>query len=86
MKKIIIRLHPFNLEQLVFVYEDGNRIDQDEVTIDEIGSSVMFLCKKHNIDQIDLTGPKQYSKGVQHKIQEEELTNYGMNKIKINII
>lgn len=86
MKKIIGILRPFNLEQSFYVFEDGNKIDSAELTIDEINDFIFNLIDKYNIHQIDLSGPKQYSKGIAEKIKQAEVTKYNKNSITINLI
>lgn len=86
MKKIVGILRPFDLKQTFYVYENGNKIDMANPTIDEITNTIFSLCEQHEITQVDLTGPKQYSKGIQEKIQQAELTKYRTSKITINII
>ena len=86
MKKLIGILRPFDLEQTFVVYEDGQKIDTCHLTTDEILNAVPYLCEKYNITQVDLTGPKQYSKGIQHTLENSELIKYNTSKININII
>lgn len=87
MKKIVALLRPFQYEQTLFVYEDGNKIDMAEATVDELNDSFFgFLEKYPDIDHIDLTGPKQYSAGIKKKFQEKEISKYEVNKVNVNII
>lgn len=86
MKKIIGILRPFDLEQSFFVYEDGKKIDEANPTINEVNDITFSFINKYGIDQVDLTGPKQYSKGIAEKIQKEEMVRYNKNSIKINLI
>lgn len=86
MKKIIGILRPFDLEQTFYVYENGNKIDMAHPTIEEISDTILSFVEKYNISQVDLTGPKQYSKGISNKIKEAEMSKYNKNSLEINII
>ncbi len=86
MKKIVGILRPFDYQQQLFVYEDGNKIDSIQSTVDSLPTTIIELSQKYEIIQIDLTGPKQYSKGISQKIKSEECTKYSTNSLKINLI
>ena len=86
MRKIVGILRPFDLKQQFYVYEDGNKIDSEEVTIDEIPTMTLKLADKYEIVRVDLTGPRQYAKGIRKKIQEQEITTYSTKKLEINIV
>lgn len=86
MKKIIGILRPFDIMKTLYVYEDGNKIAMVETTIDELDSKILALCQEYDVTQVDLTGPKQYVRGVQEKIQEASVTKYNSKEIIINII
>lgn len=84
--KIIGILRPFDLEQSFYVYENGNKIDMAYPTIDEVNDTIFTFVEKYNITQVDLTGPKQYIKGISKKIKEAEFSKYNKNSIQINLI
>lgn len=86
MKKIIGLLKPFDMEQIFYVYEDGNQLETIQMTIDEIPENVLQLCDKYNIEQIDLVGSKGYSKGLIKQIQEKEIAKYNKNTLIIKCI
>ena len=86
MKKIITVLRPFDLEQVLMVYEDGNKIDVVKTTIEDLYPSVFALMEKHESYQLDLVGPKSYAKGLKNQIEEVAMTKYETNKIEVNII
>ena len=86
MKKIIGVLRPFDRRQNFYVYEDGNKLDTKQPTVDEINETIFALCQKYEITQVDLTGPKQYNRGLKKKIELAEMQKYNENKLTINII
>lgn len=86
MKKIVGVLRPFVLEQNFYVYEDGNKIDTAEPTVEEINDTIFNFIDKYQVTQVDLVGPKQYSKGISKKLKEAEIKKYSRNIIEINLI
>ena len=86
MKKIIGIVRPFDITQTFYVYEDGNKIDIMSIPIEQMENHILNLCEQYEITQVDLTGPKQYIKGIQERVQKAELIKYNNNKININII
>ena len=86
-KKIIGMIQPFEIKQLIYVYEDNNKIDVVEATIDDFATVVSNLANQYGISDINLTGgPKQYTKRIGDKIKEEGLTNYSNNQIEIKYL
>ena len=85
-KKIIGLLQPFDLKQNIYVYEDGNKIEIIETKIDNFTSEMLQLINKYKIEDIELAGPKKYTKGIGTKVQEEYIKNYSNNNLNIKYI
>lgn len=82
-KKIIGILRPFDKKQCFQVYEDGNALETKYTTIDDLEATIYELCEKYSVTEVDLTGPKQYNRGLKKKFE----TKYSnSNKININIV
>ena len=86
MKKIIGVWKPFELKQNFYVYDNGNKIDAISIKMDEINNTIFNLQKKYNINDIELIGPKQFSKGIKNLFLAEEKNKFNKNKTNINII
>lgn len=86
MKKIVGIIRPFDVSQKFYVYEDGNKIDAIDVSINAMNKALFELIDKYDVHQIDLSGPKQYIKGLSNSFKEEELLKYNVNSTEINII
>ena len=86
MKKIIGIIHPFDIYQTFYVYEDGNKLETVHVKINDIPDTVFELSHTYNIYQIDLSGAEHFIKGIVEHIQEKEITKYNENKLIINCI
>lgn len=85
-KKIIAILHPFEYKHFIYVYQDGNKIDMAKVLIDDVPDNIITFAEKYKINKIELSGPKQYARGIQNKIQEYEITKYGKSRLDIELI
>ena len=85
-RKIIGVLRPFERRQSFYVYEDGNRLEMQRPTIDEVNNTVFALSDKYDVTQVDLTGPKQYSRGIKKKLELAEMEKSSTNKLTINVI
>ena len=86
MKKIVSVIKPFVVNQNVFVYEDGNKIDVISVPLDNIQDVLINTATKYEITDIELIGSKKYLNGIVNKIKETEMSQYNEHKLNINII
>lgn len=86
MKKIVSVIKPFVINQNVFVYEDGNKIDVLSVPLDNIQNILINTAIKYEINDIELVGSKKYLNGIINKVKEEEIKQYNANKLNIKII
>lgn len=86
MKKIVGALKPFILKQDFYVYEDSNKIYAFSTTIDKLSEDILAVAEQYQVNQLDLVGPKQYSKGIGNKIEEAEMAKYNKNILEINYL
>lgn len=86
MKKIISMLQPFDAEQTVIVYEDGNKIDAKKIKTADFAEEVCAFALANDIHEINLGGAKQYGKGVARKIMETNLTKFNLDPLDVNLI
>ena len=86
MKKIVAVLRPFDLQQNVYVYENGNKIDAQSIEMTKLNECIVELADKYNIKDISLLGPKAYSKGIKKQIEKEQLTKYNNKELNIEYI
>ena len=87
MKKIIGMIRPFEMSQTLLVYEDGNKIDLCETSIDKLNMDMLTLMETHETYQADLVGPKKFLIGLTSEIKEAAATKYEVApEIEINII
>jgi len=52
----------------------------------EIPEIILTLARKYNVNQIDLSGSKNYLEGIIKKTKEKELSKYNMNILNFNFV
>lgn len=83
MNKMISIMQPFVKKQLVYIYEDNIKTDVIQINLSNFAEEMVALTREKEVTEIELIGPKQYTKGIGNKILEIELTQYKENKINI---
>ena len=86
MRKIVSVIKPFIVNQNVFVYEDGNKIDVVSVPLNNIQDILVNTAIQYEVTDIELIGSKKYLNGIVNKIKETEMSQYNEHKLNINII
>lgn len=86
MKKIVSVIKPFTINQNIFIYEDGNKVDVISAPLTDIQNILIKTASQYEISEIELIGSKKYLNGIANKVKEEEITQYNENKLNINII
>ena len=86
MKKIVSVIKPFVVNQNVFVYEDGNKIDVLSIPLNDIQNILVNTATQYEVTDIELIGSKKYLNGIVNKIKETEMSQYNEHKLNINII
>lgn len=86
MRKIIGIIHPFDIYQRLYVYQDGNKLEMRYSKLNNVSEDIIELAYTYDIQQVDLSGAKQFSQRIVKEIQEKELTRYNTNKIIVKCI
>ncbi len=86
MKKIIGIIHPFDIYQTFYVYEDSNKLEIIQTKMNDIPDTIFQLSHTYDVYQVDLSGAERFIKGIIKKIQEKEFTKYNENKLNIRCI
>lgn len=86
MKKIIGIIHPFDAYQTFYVYEDGNKLEVVQTTIEDIPDTVFRLSQVYDTYQVDLSGAERFNRGIIKQIKEKESIKYNNNKLIIKSI
>ena len=51
MKKIVAMLQPFDLKQIVYVYENGNKIKVVEIETAEVANTICTLAQEEKVEE-----------------------------------
>ncbi len=86
MKKIIGIIHPFDIYQTFYVYQDGNKLEIVQTKVKDIPDTIFELSQTYDVYQVDLSGAQHFTKGLIKQIQEKEITKYNENKLIIKCI
>lgn len=86
MKNIVVILRPFDMDQTLIVYEDGNKIDMAQVSVDDFNKTMFSLADQYEIDSVDLVGPKRYAEGIKNQIIAYSASQYSCRPLEIWII
>lgn len=86
MIKIVGICKPFEMKQRIFVYDNGNKLDAEDVNLTDIHNTIFKFIEKYNCNDIEFIGPKSYTKGIGKKLTENAISKYGENKLKITLL
>lgn len=86
MKKIISILQPFDAEQTVLVYEDGNKIDARRISTPNFSEEICAFALANDIHEINLGGAKQYGKGLAKQIVEKNMAQFKLDPLDVKFI
>ena len=68
------------MQQHLYVFEDGEKIDEATVSLSDVENTVLDFINKYQITDVDIAGPKQFNQ----KIGQGLITKY--SAININFI
>lgn len=86
MKKLVAILQPFDLKQIVYAYENGNKIQVAEIETADVAEGICKLAQSLDAKEITLGGAKKYSQGIGKKIQEAAATQYSITDLEIKYL
>ena len=74
--KIIVWTNPTAPFQKIYVFKDGNLVDQMGITPNYIVNVVLELVEKYQINNIDFSGSKSFGEHFVESLRNEAITNY----------
>lgn len=83
---IYVNPRPFTFSQNFVVYEEGVEITNAQVPMNILEESIIAYAHQHNVSEINIAGPKIYTKGIQKRMQKVELEKYNENTVEINLV
>lgn len=87
MRVIYSKINLFTLNQPIYMVdtETGEQILLDNVPIADIPQWLRYRCYEHDIFNVRLDGNEDYLNGLEVKILEEEIRQYGEAKIRVEV-
>lgn len=86
MKQIILTVSPVHLNQTMSVFDTDHPNSSNYVKVFQMKDLEKIVFAVHDIGTIKITGGKAYTKRIEQKLKEYELTTYGKNNIKYELI
>ena len=85
MRKIVGIVRPFDMNQTFMVYEDGNKLDVVETTLENLNNTILGLVDKYSVDNVNLIGPQKFLRGISDKLKEEFSLKYDNRILTVDI-
>lgn len=85
-KILLVNIKPFTFTQTISIFEDGNEVGTMIVPMNKIEEEILTLTRHGDISEVNIAGPKVYTKGIKKKIEKEELKTYNNNMLYIKLI
>ena len=82
MDHVVVNVQPFLAQQEVSVYKDGNCVETTQCTMQELSKTCYALCKKFNINELDVAGVPAFSKRLKDSMASTQFEDF---KINVNI-
>lgn len=86
MNKIIGIIRPFDINQTFLIYNDSQLIDTIKCSIQTIPETIFKVTKQYHVNEVNISGPTEYTNGIIKDFKEQELLKYKKNDIKFNFI
>lgn len=86
MRKIIGIVHPFDAQQILYVYEDGNKLTFTKVSLKDMPDLILKLSEQYEVEEVNLSGAKSFNQKLVQEIQQQEILKYNKNKLQIKCI
>lgn len=86
MKRIIGIFKPFAPYQRIVVYDGNDKLEEMSVTFKDVPNTVFGFIEKYDLKQVDLSGPKQFIRGLKQDFEKEEMKKYNKSFIEFKII
>lgn len=86
VNRIVIWTSPTVRFQKLYVFKDGEMVDQVGVTVEDLNDTLLALMDKYRIKQLDFSGTHNYAEGLVHDFQAKSNLKFGINDIRINYV
>ena len=86
MNRLIIRGEPTQIFQRISVIKNNEKVEGVGVQIDDFEEVVFQCLEKYNIKNIDLSGPRAYTEGLERKIRQAGVTQYDITDLTFRYV
>jgi hypothetical protein len=87
MKKLVVKINPFQKKQQIYVYDSEQKvIPSVETDIENLNFTISNLAQTEGITRVDFAGPKKFTEGMKAQLEDIQITLYKKNNLEINLI
>jgi hypothetical protein len=86
MKRIVFIPQLFTKEQRILVYDNGERIDTVNCTLEEAPAQIYLVAKANEVTDIKLAGPSSYVSNIKRQLEQKSMQEYDKNIFTIELI
>ena len=88
MKKLVVKINPFQKKQLIYIYDSTEKIVPSiETDMDNLNITISKLAQSEGIHRVDFAGPKSFALGMKRELESIQKRLYNNeNNLEINII
>lgn len=79
MTKTVVVIRPNAYKQKMYIYKDGNKIEEHEFFLKDFDDVINTKITKFDITQADFVGPKNFIRGLIKNIKESKpMVNFNL--------
>ena len=85
-KRIFVKLNMFTFNQPIFLMDDDNEFKHiTELPEDEVSDFVINFANINNIDEVELSGDKQFAQRIIFDLHNTLTTKYAEKKVRVSL-
>ena len=88
MKKLVVKINPFQRKQLIYIYDSEETIVPSvETDLEKLNITISQLAQSEGVRRVDFAGPKSFALGMKRELESIQKRLYNNeNNLEINII
>lgn len=86
MDRLLIRGEPTSPYQYLYVFKNDGVAEKMGVGIDDLVEIVFDLLSHYELENIDLSGPRMYTQGIERMLTEANLTTYNSKTLSFRYV
>lgn len=85
-KRIFVKLNMFTFNQPIFLMDDDNEFKRiTELPEDEVSDFIINFANINNIDEVELSGDKQFAQRIIFDLHNTLTTEYAEKKVRVSL-